>query len=107
MDALVAGEIKGILARIRGPGTHDLELCIEILDALIDGEATRIPRFDKSLANNQGDRVPESGWLQVEEPQDIVIFEGWNVGEAPFPEDRLDQWFEKIRNEPGFRDDGP
>lgn len=96
------GEISPILARVRGPGTHDLELSIEILDRLIRGEATRIPRFDKSLADNQGDRIPESGWLEVTEEQDIVLFEGWNVGEAPFPEDRHDQRFAKLRDQEGF-----
>lgn len=97
-------QISPILARIRGPGTHDIELGIEILDQLINGMATRIPRFDKSLANNQGDRVPPSAWLEVSEAQDIVLFEGWNVGEAPFPEDRLDQRFEKLRDTEGFHE---
>jgi len=97
------GEISPILARIRGPGTHDLDLAIAILDKLIDGAPTRIPRFDKSLANNQGDRVAESGWLEVSEAQDVVLFEGWNVGEAPFPEDLADERFEKIRDAEGFR----
>jgi D-glycerate 3-kinase len=96
-------EISPILARIRGPGTHDLDLGIDILDRLIEGETTRIPRFDKSLANNQGDRVPESGWLEVTEAQDIVLFEGWNVGEAPFPENELDRRFEKLCHAVGFR----
>jgi len=95
-------EISPILARIRGPGTHDLESGIEILDALIRGSATRIPRFDKSLADNQGDRVPESGWLEVSEAQDIVIFEGWNVGEAPFPADPSGEPFQKLHHIEGF-----
>jgi D-glycerate 3-kinase len=95
-------QISPILARVRGPGTHDLDLGIEILDRLIEGKATRIPRFDKSLANNQGDRVPESAWLEVSEAQDIVLFEGWNVGEAPFPNDRFDQRFAKLCTADGF-----
>ena len=95
-------EISPILARIRGPGTHDLELGIEILDRLIDGQATHIPRFDKALANNQGDRVPESAWLEVTQAQDIVLFEGWNVGETSFPDDQSDRPFEKLCNREGF-----
>lgn len=95
-------EISPILAQIRGPGTHDIDLGIGILDRLVNGVATRIPRFDKSLANNQGDRVPESGWLEVNDAQDIVLFEGWNVGEAPLPEGRLGKWFEKICDTAGF-----
>jgi D-glycerate 3-kinase len=96
-------KISPILARIRGPGTHDLELCIEILDALIHGKATSIPRFDKSLANNQGDRMPKADWLIVNEAQDIVILEGWNVGEAPFPEEPSGKPFHKLRDAEGFR----
>jgi D-glycerate 3-kinase len=76
---------------------------MEILDRLIEGKAARIPRFDKSLAHNQGDRVPAADWLEVTEAQDIVLFEGWNVGEAPFPEDRLEGPFEKLRHAEGFR----
>jgi D-glycerate 3-kinase len=97
-------EISPILARIRGPGTHDLELGIEILDRLIEGKTIRIPRFDKSLANNQGDRVAESAWLEVIGAQDIVLFEGWNVGEAPFPENELERCFEKLHHAEGFRE---
>jgi D-glycerate 3-kinase len=95
-------EISPILAQIRGPGTHDLDLAIGIIDGLINGVATKIPRFDKSLANNQGDRVPESDWLEVDVAQDIVLLEGWNVGEAPLPKDRLDNGFEKICDRVGF-----
>jgi D-glycerate 3-kinase len=95
-------EISPILAKVRGPGTHDLGLGREILDRLIEGKATRIPRFDKSLAHNQGDRVPESDWLEVTGAQDIVIFEGWNVGEAPFPKDNHDQRFTKLLDNEGF-----
>ena len=96
-------EISPILARIRGPGTHDLELGIEILDRLIVGTPTRIPRFDKALANNQGDRVPASDWQGVSDAQDIVLFEGWNVGETSFPEDQSERPFEKLRHGEGFR----
>ena len=95
-------DISPILARVRGPGTHDLDLGIEILDRLIDGKPARIPRFDKSLANNQGDRVAESDWLEVAERQDIVLFEGWNVGEAPFPKEEVELRFDKLRDINGF-----
>ena len=37
------------LLRTRGvPGTHDMALGLEILDALERGEAARLPRFDKA-----------------------------------------------------------
>lgn len=64
------------------PGTHDVDLGINILDALHQPKSDAIiqlPRFDKSAYNGAGDRgIPEaiSG-------ADIVLFEGWFVGVRP------------------------
>ncbi|MFQ3615208.1 MAG: glycerate kinase [Cyanobacteriota bacterium] len=67
--------------RWRGPpGTHDIELGIQTLQALRqDKSPVLLPRFDKSLHHGQGDRIlpePVSG-------ADIVLFEGWLVGLRP------------------------
>lgn len=67
--------------RWRGPpGTHDIELGIQTLQALQQGNGpVLLPRFDKSLHQGQGDRTlpePVSG-------ADIVLFEGWFVGLRP------------------------
>lgn len=69
--------------RWRGPpGTHDVQLGIQVLDQLrqpIPHHALQIPRFDKSLHDGTGDRTtPE----QVENI-DITLFEGWFVGVQP------------------------
>lgn len=63
------------------PGTHEIELGIQTLDALRrpTGELIAIPRFDKSLHHGSGDRVAPSLVTQV----DIVLFEGWFVGMKP------------------------
>lgn len=64
------------------PGTHDVDLGINVLDALHQSNSDAIihlPRFDKSAYNGAGDRgIPEavSG-------ADIVLFEGWFVGVCP------------------------
>ncbi|MGF1602641.1 MAG: glycerate kinase [Thermosynechococcaceae cyanobacterium] len=63
------------------PGTHDVELGIEILDRLRAGAAVKIPRFDKSAYGGQGDR---SGFETVA-PVSIVLFEGWFTGLFPLP----------------------
>lgn len=63
------------------PGSHDLGLCVEVLQKLLNFQHTvRIPRYDKSAFNGEGDRVPEDKWQIVEEKPDVVIFEGWFCG---------------------------
>jgi D-glycerate 3-kinase len=65
------------------PGTHDIELGINVLDSLRDlpnnPQAIAIPRFDKSLWNGAGDRVSP----EMVSEADIVLFEGWFVGVKP------------------------
>ena len=64
------------------PGTHDIELGIELLDQLRQPNPVKpilVPRFDKSAWEGIGDRTtPESV-----EDIDIVLFEGWFVGVRP------------------------
>ena len=63
------------LLRTRGvPGTHDVELCISILDSVVR-MPTPMPRFDKGL----DDRVEPSRW-PVEGPADLIVIEGWCLG---------------------------
>lgn len=60
------------------PGTHDVELGIELLTRLKQGVNSKLalPVFDKA----SDDRLPESNWTQVKAKPDIIIFEGWCVG---------------------------
>ncbi len=64
------------------PGTHDVELGIELLDQLRSPDQQQsilVPRFDKSAWGGAGDRTtPERV-----EGVDIVLFEGWFVGVRP------------------------
>ncbi|MBF2027587.1 MAG: glycerate kinase [Oscillatoriales cyanobacterium C42_A2020_001] len=64
------------------PGTHDVELGIQVLDQLrqpIPNQPIFIPRFDKSLHNGIGDRIAPEPVENI----DIVLFEGWFVGVRP------------------------
>jgi D-glycerate 3-kinase len=63
------------------PGTHDVDLGIEILDRLRSAQGVDVPRFDKSAHHGQGDR---SGFESVQST-DIVLFEGWFTGLFPLP----------------------
>ena len=64
------------------PGTHDVELGIEILEQFLEPnrvEPIFIPRFDKSAFSGAGDRTKPEKTL----PVNIVLFEGWFVGTRP------------------------
>jgi len=76
-------ESKHPLLRTRGvPGTHDVALGKELLQALTEpGEkrVVRLPVFDKAT----DDRLPQAGWRSIDAPVDVVLFEGWCVGARP------------------------
>jgi D-glycerate 3-kinase len=68
------------LLRTRGvPGTHDVDLCMRVLDRVARGP-TPMPRFDKAT----DDRVEPSRW-PVEGPADVVVIEGWCLGARAQP----------------------
>ena len=71
------------LLRTRGqPGTHDEQLAAELLASLHAGKAARLPSFDKSKFNGEGDRVPKEEWQYIPSTPliDVIIFEGWCIG---------------------------
>lgn len=74
-----------LLATRGPPGTHDLPLALETLDALRDGRACALPRFDK-LAD---DRLPSSRWQRIADELDLVVFEGWFLKTPAEDEARL------------------
>ncbi|NEP00080.1 MAG: glycerate kinase [Symploca sp. SIO2E9] len=64
------------------PGTHDLELGIELLEQLRSTNGKQqclVPRFDKSAWVGAGDRTTPDLVTNI----DIVLFEGWFVGVRP------------------------
>ncbi len=77
----LALDVHPLLATRGPPGTHDVVLGCQVLDALRRGEDVVLPRFDK-LAD---DRVPEDACTQIAGRVDLVLFEGWCL-KAP-PED--------------------
>jgi D-glycerate 3-kinase len=68
----LARETHPLLATRGPPGTHDLALACETLDALRDGRRVRLPRFDKLRDR----RLPPSRWPWAD-AMDLVLFEGW------------------------------
>ncbi|RCJ27837.1 glycerate kinase [Nostoc minutum NIES-26] len=62
------------------PGTHDINLGLNLLDGIRQGESpVMVPRFDKSAYGGAGDRTTPEIVTNV----DIVLFEGWFVGVRP------------------------
>lgn len=61
-----------------------MELASELFAALQGGKETKIPMYDKSAHDGQGDRVSESLWKTKNGPGHprirVIIFEGWCVG---------------------------
>lgn len=74
----LARDVHPLLATRGPPGTHDLALACDTLDALRAGSAVRLPRFDKS-----GDRrLPPSRW-RLARQVDLVLFDGWCLKVPP------------------------
>ena len=65
------------LFETRGPpGTHDIALLSEIVNALLESGPVQVPVFDKG-----GD--DRAGWRTLEGPFDLVLLEGWCIGAGP------------------------
>ncbi|CAN0600800.1 unnamed protein product, partial [Ectocarpus sp. 12 AP-2014] len=79
----LAREVHPLLATRGVPGTHDLALLQSTLAALGHaGDEVAVPSFDKSI----DDRRPQTDWLRVAPPVDVILLEGWCLGarhEAP------------------------
>lgn len=76
--------------QLRGyPGTHDIELAVETLNAargLKKGDRMLLSRYDKSAFAGQGDRFQQARWPEITGPVDLILFEGWMLGFSSNPE---------------------
>lgn len=81
----LADRIHPLLATRGPPGTHDLALALSTLDAARSGQPFALPRFDK-LAD---ERVTEAQWKHIDQPLDLLVFEGWFLGTPAEDEDAL------------------
>ncbi|BDU17718.1 kinase [Lysobacter auxotrophicus] len=80
----LARQVHPLLATRGPPGTHDVALGCDTLDALRAGMPVALPRFDK-LADT---RLPPSRWRRVG-AVDLVLFEGWFLCTPPQDDDAL------------------
>jgi len=86
-ERVTLGEKIHPLLSTRGvPGTHDVELGIEVINDLKSNHLPiALPSFDKAT----DDRRDESVWESVTEPVDVIILEGWCVGAVEQVDDKL------------------
>ena len=66
------------------PGSHDVDLLVDRIEAWRGGSCLRLPRFDKTLAAGHGDRCGAS-----EEAADALVLEGWLMGCRPLGQDAV------------------
>ncbi|WP_445637734.1 Glycerate kinase [Nostoc sp. DSM 114161] len=69
------------------PGTHDVDLGLNVLDEIREFQSpVMIPRFDKSAYGGAGDRTNPEIATNI----DILLFEGWFVGARPINPELFD-----------------
>lgn len=69
----LAREVHPLFATRGVPGTHDVQLALETLQALRQPGQVAIPRFDKAI----DDRQPRAAWPVLAAPVDLIVLEGW------------------------------
>jgi D-glycerate 3-kinase len=92
---LASSHPKNPLIQHRGqPSTHDISLGKQVFSQLAAQQPNiKIPNYDKSAHQGQGDRTDPSTWTVVnkdgQEPIQVVIFEGWCVGFRSLSDEEL------------------
>ncbi len=78
--AELAASVHPLFATRGVPGTHDVALGLSLLNAVRACQrGIRLPRFDKGA----DDRAPETRWPLLEDPVDVLLFEGWCMAATP------------------------
>ena len=81
----LAADVHPLLATRGVPGTHDVDLALQTINALKQQGRVSIPRFNKATDDN----VDPDQWATIDTPVDIIIFEGWCLGAEPQTETAL------------------
>lgn len=86
----LAMDVHPLLATRGVPGTHDVDLLRQSLDALAAATSTEpvaLPIFDKG----SDDRAPAAQWQRISATPDLILLEGWCVGVPAQDDDALVQ----------------
>lgn len=74
--AALAEAVHPLFATRGPPGTHDVALGMEVLDAVRERRSVPLPRFSKPM----DEPFPPSEWPMLDEGCDVFLFEGWCMG---------------------------
>ena len=91
----LAQTVHPLLATRGVPGTHDVELALDTLNALKQTGEVPVPRFDKAI----DDRMPEQQWPRIMGPLDVIVLEGWCLSIDAAPESALQEPVNKLEAE--------
>jgi len=91
----LAQTVHPLLATRGVPGTHDVELALDTLNALKQPGEVPVPRFDKAI----DDRMPEQQWPRIMGPLDVIVLEGWCLSIDAAPESALQEPVNKLEAE--------
>ena len=69
----LASKVHPLFATRGVPGTHDMDLAINTIDALKKAGEVAVPRFDKTA----DDREAQAQWPALQAPMDVIVLEGW------------------------------
>lgn len=69
----LAEQVHPLLATRGVPGTHEVALLEHVLESLLYEKACKIPVFDKA----SDDRCEPGRWTSIDQPVQIILFEGW------------------------------
>lgn len=78
----LAQDVHPLLITRGVPGTHDIDLLKSAIDQLKNKNTCRLPLFNKAI----DDRKPQSEWININQPVDIILFEGW-CNNSPYQTD--------------------
>lgn len=90
-----AQTIHPLLATRGVPGTHDVPLMLQTLQALKLGQPTLLPRFNKAIDNPYDPK----DWPQVTDAMDVILMEGWCWGTPAQTEAELAQPVNRLEQE--------
>ena len=93
-----AVQVHPLFATRGVPGTHDVDLGLDIIGRLLSlgaDESVTLPVFDKAVDT----RLPADQWKCHRGPASTVLFEGWCVGALPESEAALIEPINRLESE--------
>ncbi|RXF02381.1 kinase [Pseudoalteromonas sp. PS5] len=83
--AILASQRHSLFQQRGLPGTHDVALLQEVISQFKQGRAITLPIFDKSIDR----KIPKSQWRTVAAGLQVLIIEGWCIGQVPQQHNQL------------------